>query len=171
MSKHLTSHITWLWIIALLSSTVGVSVHRIYCHCAGITSVSLYKAELPCSNIAEKQPESCCQKTKINKTTSSCCASKNDQEDAEECTDKASSKGGCMEDTIEWLKLKNDAVFDPNQSSPEFLFDFLACICDQSLFPGFFSPAYCQKAILPQYPKPPPKSGREIGQLYQVFRI
>jgi hypothetical protein len=73
----------WLWVANLLVATVGVSLHRVYCHCTGQTRTSLLTHGDPaCSHDRHSKPD-CCQKTVALPT---CCAA--DTDTPRDCTDE-----------------------------------------------------------------------------------
>ncbi|MBK8194490.1 MAG: hypothetical protein IPK76_15225 [Lewinellaceae bacterium] len=42
MSVRTKKTFAWLWMAALLTATMGISVQQIYCYCAGKTSISIF---------------------------------------------------------------------------------------------------------------------------------
>jgi hypothetical protein len=61
----------WLWMVALLCASVGVSVQQVYCYCLGKTTVSLFAAANTCH---DEKPAliaaHCCSKNAVKR---SCC--------------------------------------------------------------------------------------------------
>jgi hypothetical protein len=88
--------VVWIWAVALLSSTAGVSMHQVYCYCVGKTTVSFFKAEDSCHmDELEAQLSDCCKKPEPAKTAS-CCDKPSEKED------------GCTKKTTLVFKLKTE---------------------------------------------------------------
>lgn len=158
--------ITWLWAGTLLLSTVGVSVHAVYCYCSGQTNYSLLSP--PKTHVcAVEKKESCCQAPAKKAPKNSCCASPATPTQTPTC-DIADEKG-CMKNTTYTFVLKTDLqvektiekVFLPNLGlfSPEIpAFEFIE---NSDFYPAYF----------PIFPLPPPAvlSGRMICIRHQLF--
>ena len=92
----------WIWMAALLTATMGVSVHQIYCYCAGMRSVSLFTVQDECS----------AQKTNEEQAASipACCAKKSPAKPA--CCKKGASdtkkEHGCTKKTTRVFQLKTE---------------------------------------------------------------
>ena len=74
MSSRTIKMLAWLWIAALLTATVGVSMHRIYCYCVGQEMVSLFSHTEACMPQERTSAADCCRKAASLEETS-CCSS------------------------------------------------------------------------------------------------
>ena len=72
MSSRTKKTFAWLWIAALLTATIGISVQQIYCYCLGKTTFPLFSAGEGCSAEKKAAKPDCCARHKKQK--SSCCA-------------------------------------------------------------------------------------------------
>jgi hypothetical protein len=72
-SKKITA---WLLALNLLVSTMGLTVHTLYCLCRGELSISLFEVQGDCSIAAQSMHgKDCCSKTAgCHSTTASCCS-------------------------------------------------------------------------------------------------
>ena len=158
MSSRATKSFTWLWIAALLTATVGVSVQRMYCYCVGVTTISLFSAEDAC--IADQRTDDfdCCQKPP-SQPDNFCCNEANDT-----CAD--GEHDGCMEKSTKVFQLKTEFVVD---KPFEKTFDCPLWMEKMPVFRHFFRPALCE-AVSFSKPPPPPLSGRDICLRHQLFR-
>lgn len=100
MSVLVKKSFAWIWMAALLTATMGVSVHQIYCYCAGMRSASLFTVQDECS--AQKTNEeqaanipACCAKKSPAKP--SCC---------EKGTADSEKEPGCTKKTTRVFQLK-----------------------------------------------------------------
>jgi hypothetical protein len=144
-----------MWMTALLTSTVGISVHRIYCYCLGQTTVSIFSSgKDACAEQLPASGDSCCLSQEA-----SCCESS--------CLTPASGQG-CSDSSTEVLQLKTEFLVE----HPAGLnIDCPAWVDDLPLFRRFFKPVLCD-VVRPDLPDPPPPlSGRALCQRYQIFRI
>ncbi len=138
----------WLWMSALLVATTGVSVHQIYCYCVGETTLSLFSASSTCHDIPAS-PESvadCCLNLPQKKPA--CCAA-----DA--------NKNDCTRETTQFVQLKTEFLAEKWSS-----YQLSGEIADEPAAPSFSTVAVVipksDRTILPNYPQPPPLSGRMI---------
>jgi hypothetical protein len=134
----------------ILSLNIGVDVFRVHCDMRGKTYVSLLTAYDPC--VEEQQDD----------THKSCCAA------ASHCSieDEEEKNSCCGEEQI---TITYEPDFFHKIESKIF-----ADAWDYPLVSNFsFSrkTALAETATLPQFPLPPPKSGREILSLHAVLRI
>ena len=73
MSVLVKKSFAWIWMAALLTATMGVSVHQIYCYCAGMGSVSIFSITDACSaKPSDDVPTPACCAKKAT-TRLSCC--------------------------------------------------------------------------------------------------
>ena len=151
----------WVWMMTLLVATMGISVQRIYCYCAGISTVYFFHRASGCSD-----------ENKRSKVPSDCCSAKKQLENASCCpkTDHQKSKKDC-----------SDSTSKISQLNVEFLVESLDClkkaeknplwIKDVPSIERFFCAAICVVAIFRALPVPlPPRSGRDICVRLCIFR-
>ncbi|MEZ4941951.1 MAG: hypothetical protein R3D58_13820 [Saprospiraceae bacterium] len=140
--------VLWLWMTALLLSTVGISVQQLYCYCLGETAVSVFlDAEDPCEKSVSEVPDACCSAM------------------VPECCGKESLHAGsvpcCPQKSVKVFLLKSEfTLAQPWQKA----FD---CPLWADELPGFlrlYQPVIC--ATAPAHTintnLPPPLSGRQI---------
>lgn len=141
---------TWLWMAALLTATVGFSVHRIYCYCLDRATVSLFApAEEGCGSAAA---ENCCEKPAVP----ACCAG-DEQHDADH---------RCTDESTEVFQLKTEFVVDkPFEKS----FDCPLWLHELPFFSRKLKPALCTAPVVPDAPPPDSPSGWEICLRHQLF--
>jgi hypothetical protein len=136
--------LVWFWLFALLTSTVGVSVHAIYCYCTQKTSFTLFEQNNKCQKSINK-PD-CCQKL-----PKSCC----------EKNTKDPIKKKCTKKTTKVFQLKTEFTFDTFQLQD---FEYQAIT---NILPVF---EYCKSqpivalalAYFNKAPPPLPESGQFI---------
>lgn len=155
MSSRTKKSFAWLWIAALLTATVGISVQQIYCYCVGKTSVSFFNAEDACALEDQAEMPGCCEKP--GQDVPSCCQKGAEDPDKDhDCTHKSTKV----------FQLKTEFVVDkPFEKS----LDCPLWMQELPMFRRFFRPAICA-AFQCQHPPPPPLSGREICLRHQLFR-
>lgn len=159
MSATAKKSFAWLWIAALLSATVGISVHRIYCYCQGRTMYTLFE---PCKDGCVLLPKvqktaSCCPKAAV---PPACCA-----EGAHKTPEKDHD---CTNKTTKVFQLKTEFVVD---KPFEKTFDFPLWMRDLPFFVRQLRPALCDaSAVFNKAPPPSPPSGWQICLDHQLFR-
>jgi len=147
----------WLWMAALLSASIGVSVQQVYCYCLGQTTVSLFSVAEVCQHQKSVvQSKDCCSK-KALPVKRSCC----EKPDPEQ--------RGCTKRSTKVFQLKTE--FEVASSD----FKKLEVSGAWKIEPVFFnfacSEAVAQKTYLPRYEYPPPGlSGRLRCLRFGVFR-
>jgi hypothetical protein len=99
--------IAWIWLFHIVASTVGVSVHKVYCLCSGQVSLALVqpRKHLCAEQTAVIPAASCCVKpvAKPKKEAKSCCKPSAITEPSCASTDK-----NCMQDEVLVLQLDGD---------------------------------------------------------------
>ncbi|HLP96416.1 MAG TPA: hypothetical protein VK168_20375 [Saprospiraceae bacterium] len=157
MASRFKISLVWLWALALVSSTAGVSIHQVYCYCVGETTVSLFEAEDAChmqemmANVAE-----CCKKP-APQAPKSCCEKPAQKDD------------GCTKKTTRVVKLKAD--YEVSNTGLKKLDSTKWCF-----LPVFqaFEPALqpvARPLEISRFDRPPPPlSGRMICVRHGVFR-
>lgn len=147
----------WLWIAALLTSTVGISVTRIYCYCVGESTYSIFQeADDACAaDLAQSEEEACCKKE-----APACCAAKKlTGADDHACTKK----------TVKVFQMKADfLVGHPLEKT----FDCPLWAEELPEYMQFYRPALCLATPNNKAPPapPPPLSGRMICVRHELFR-
>jgi len=152
MSNFTKKSISWLWMAVLLVSTVGISVHSIYCYCVGETTVSLYFGEEDAclSNIQDEM--ACCIK---DAAIMSCC-------------DKDASEHDCTDETTTVYQLKTEFLVDQPFVKT---FDCPAWVEDLPFFKRFTRTVLCSDtpSLLPNANAPPSPTGREICIRHELY--
>jgi hypothetical protein len=141
---------------ALLVATTGVSVQQIYCYCIGETTLGLFTADDACQGskqAAENLPD-CCAKATNN--APSCCG------------ENASKEHDCTKKTTRFFQLKTEFLTE-KWSEKEFHPDWIVNIQHLDFQVFDINPA-AQKLIFPQFPQPPPPSGRMICVRHCIAR-
>lgn len=152
----------WLWIAALLTATVGLSVQRIYCYCVGETTVGLFVADDACQMRRPPAAMGCCAKKQHSGPLPSCCKKSGDTADHDEnnCTQKTTQ-------VFQWkAEFLVDKLFEKN-------FDLPAWSDEQPIFRQFLRKRLCEASTQSRPPPapPPPLSGRMTCVRHQVFRL
>ncbi|HRI59064.1 MAG TPA: hypothetical protein PK228_05065 [Saprospiraceae bacterium] len=157
MSSRAIKSFAWLWIAALLTATVGVSVQQIYCYCLGKATVSFFSIQHTCAAEKRTDVSDCCRRPS-SRPAHSCCEQK-----AETCTNE---QGGCMEKSTKVFQLKTEFVVDkPFEKN----YDCPLWIEKMPVFRRFLRPVVCETIFTDKSP-PPPLSGRDICLRLQIFR-
>ena len=134
----------------ILSLNIGVDVFRVHCDMRGKTYVSLLTAYDPCvEELQDDTHKSCCS------AASHC--SIEDEEEKNSC---------CGEEQI---TITYEPDFFHKIESKIFAEAWEYPIVSNSSFSR--KTGLAETATLPQFPLPPPKSGREILSLHAVLRI
>lgn len=158
MSSRATKSFAWLWIAALSTATVGVSVHQIYCYCQGKSVVSLFSIQNACAAEERRDVSDCCRQ-QASPTPHSCCEREKKSCDGEQ--------NGCMEKSTKVFQLKAEYVVDhPFEKT----FDCPLWIEKMPMFRRYFRPAICETIFTDKSPPPPSLSGRDICLRLQTFR-
>lgn len=156
MSATAKKSFVWLWMAALLTATVGISVHEIYCYCLGrTTSFALFAPAADDGDCAVKPAAApCCKKDRLPP----CCAKA-----ADDAKDHS-----CKKKSTQVFQLKTEFLVDKPfekaldfplwlEELPFFARPVRSALCDAS---GLFNKA----------PPPLPVSGREICLRHELFR-
>lgn len=154
MSLRAKKSFAWLWIAALLTATVGVSVQQIYCYCAGKVTFSLFAAPNACAVGGQSSKPDCCAKPR---PTHSCC---------QKGGFVSKKTHGCTHKSTKVFQMKTEFVVD---KPFEKTFDCPLWMAKMPMFRRFFRPAVCEVVISNKAP-PPPLSGRDISLRHQIFR-
>lgn len=138
--------------VLFLGLTFGVEIYSVHCNMSGEKIISLSSGYDPCLS-SEKHLDS--------KNDSCCSERKNDIP----CLEKEEDNRCCDEEEI-YISYEPDAFSQIHLFIPVAL---LIAHSNQSL--PFFEFVYQEKELLPEFPQPPPKIGREILNLHCVWRI
>ena len=160
MSFRGKNFLCWLWIGALLTASVGISVHKLYCYCVGKTTVTLFATgEDACAERASATVD-CCKKPAADKP--SCCREKSDS--------APGIHSKCTDEKTEVFQLKEEYLTEhPTVKT----LDCPTWLAELPMFKRFFRPALChfERPLLLPDAAGPPLSGRDICVRDQVFRI
>lgn len=96
MSVRIRTSFVWLWMAALLSATVGMSVRQVYCYCTGKTQVSFFSLQ---ASALEK---------KLTRALNECCAKKEHQSKPACCPQTALKNQGCTKKSTQYVQLKTE---------------------------------------------------------------
>ncbi len=162
MSVLVKKSFAWIWMAALLTATIGVSVHQIYCYCAGMESVSIFSVQDECSAQAsdEAAMPSCCAKKAPAR--SSCC----EKGDA----DNDTKPHDCTQKTTKVFQLKPEFTLSESGWGkiipvPFDLPPAPALVCQEA------GEVFTQLVGIQPFPNPPPPlSGRMICVRHCVAR-
>lgn len=162
MTTRLHTLFAWLWMAALLTATVGVSVQRIYCYCVGETTVRLFVADDVCQMHQPSAMAGCCAQKQHPSATRSCCEKSGDK--------AAHPDGGCTKKNTQIFQLKAEFLVDkPFEKN----FNLPAWADEQFIFRQFLRQRLCEVPVQSNRPPPapPPVSGRMTCVRHQVFRL
>ncbi len=156
----------WLWMAALLSASIGVSVQQVYCYCLGKTTVSLFVAVDGCQtgdNRATGTPT-----FDLHIPATDCCQSK--AQSKKSCCEKpAPEKRGCTKKSTKVFQLKTE-------------FEVASAEFKKLELPKTWAPAFSVVAFFAPIPAvqtfkfhdfehpPPSLSGRMRCVLHGVYR-
>ena len=157
MSKQFNKSFVWIWMAALLSASVGVSVQQVYCYCVGKTTVSLFATN------------EACQAETVAASMQDCCAKKAASRKHSCCEKPESEKKGCTRKSTKVFQLKTEYEV----ASADFKkLDAGKFLLELPSFPPFSQSALAfQTKNLPQFDRPPPPiSGRMLCVRHGVFR-
>lgn len=156
MSATAKKSFVWVWMVALLLATVGISVHQIYCYCLGKTTYTLFSpSQEDCAKkVFAKISANCCKKAPEHK---SCCAAQ-----------APAKEHDCTKKTTKVFQLKTEFVVD---KPFEKTFDFPLWLHDLPFFVRHLRPALCEASThFNKAPPPSPPSGWQICLEHQLFR-
>jgi hypothetical protein len=161
MISHIHKSFVWLWMAALLSASVGVSVQQVYCYCLGKTTVSLFVANDACQAHGGKTVQA--------SASAGCCAKKEAPSKPSCCEKPNPSDKGCTKKTTKVFQLKT--AFEVGSSD----FKKLDTPKLGPILPVFFAFAHASfraKQVGFQHfdHPPPPVSGRALCVRHGVFR-
>lgn len=156
MSSRTKKTFAWLWIAALLTATIGISIQQIYCYCLGKTTISFFSTAESCAAETDINPADCC--TQPEKKAPSCCT---------KAAGTFEKKHNCTQKTTRVFQLKTEFVvenpFEKSFEGPLWLEDF-------PLFRHYFRPVVCEARYFNKALPPPPLSGRDVCLRHHIFR-
>lgn len=151
--------IVWLWMLTLLTASVGVSVQQIYCYCAGKTTYAVFETPLECVVEKAKLPDHCCQPARDHQKKS-CCDKTSDRQKNDGCTQKSSR----------YFQLKTEYTL----GAKSFELTKAPCLLQDMLAPEYpaleFATDTPGKGFESFAEAPPPLPGRIICLQHGVFR-
>lgn len=154
---------------SLLVSTVGVSLHAVYCFCAGKSTISFFEAVDYCT---EKQPKAgmeCCMLRHEGDDAPNVAQQSKHEKKAASCCERPVKDRDCTQTTTKVFVLKTDILLEKNALK---VFDFQiitepACFAAPQITSGVATAATCPNKAPPE--SPPALSGREICLQGGVF--
>ncbi len=158
MSIRVQNTFTWLWIVAVSASTIGFSMQRIYCYCAGVAKTGFFSlADLSCGSATVVDLPDCCHKPTVAKKAS--------------CCEKPAKDGyqshGCTQKTTQVFQLKTEFLVEkPFEKN----FDYPLWFRDIPMFRRLFRPSVCQTIFLQKPPPTKSPSGWERCVLHCTAR-
>ncbi len=162
MSVLVKKSFAWIWMAALLTATMGVSVHQIYCYCAGMRSVSIFSTTDTCS--AQRTDDvatlACCAKKAA--TRLSCCE--------KDGTKTGNKHHGCTKKTTRFFQLKPEFTISESDFGK-----IVHNLSDLPPAPAFIWQGVCEISTqllgIQAFPNPPPPlSGRMICLRHGIAR-
>ncbi|TNE52600.1 MAG: hypothetical protein EP344_15655 [Bacteroidetes bacterium] len=157
MTTRIKISLIWLWMAALFTSTVGISVQQLYCFCVGETTFSLFDEAIDaCAGEKAVSADACCKVA-----PPPCCA-------AEDTV--ATDEHGCTKKSVRVLRLNVEYLIgQPLDKTLTYPVTALIAPVWQYTFqpPWRCSPTLTNKA---PPPLPPCLSGRMISLRHEVFR-
>jgi len=117
-----TRTLIWIWMFSLLVSTVGVSLHAVYCFCAGKSTVSFFEAVDYCTEKQEMAMMECCMLrhavTNVpdyaSGTISGSAQHPKHEKKAETCCERPVKERDCTQTTTTVFVLKTDLNLEKN---------------------------------------------------------
>lgn len=162
MSAIVKKSIAWTWMFALLIATVGVSVHQVYCYCAGVESMSFFAIADQCEGqrASESARPACCAKKVAEER--SCCK--------KSATGSKKGKHGCTKKSVRVFQLKTEFTLEDKAAQKQLHFDL-----DLAIPPFFAGTALVtlpsDQVSISTFPNPPPPlSGRMICVRHGIAR-
>ena len=154
----------WLWMATLMASTVGYSLHRVYCFCIGEARISwVTEAEDAC---ADKMAEVCQLTDKA-----SCCTQKVQERSCCSSKKQSSHDGNCKEKQVRFFKLKTEFWVEKFGGLNSFFKDFPLVVQEFPALQNYlFSGNSTLVPLLQERPPPLKPSGRAICIRHGVFR-
>ena len=154
----LTRTFIWTWMFSLLLSTVGVSMHAVYCYCLGESTMQFLPVEHDCKAEKEVAADDCCNKKEPVKPS------------AKSCCETTVEKPGCMKTTMKVFVLKTDLQVEKSILKTFDIQD-ITDIQYVAYFPVFSLASSGLVQLNKAPPEPPPSlSGRDICLRHAIFR-
>ena len=162
MSAIVKKSIAWTWMFALLIATVGVSVHQVYCYCAGIQTVSFFAIADQCEGqrASESARPACCAKKMTEERA--CC--KKDAQGSQK------GKHGCTKKSVRVFQLKTEFTLEQKAAEKNLHVDLDLAILPVVACTAVATPPTAQVSISTFPNPPPPLSGRMICVRHGIAR-
>lgn len=172
----------WLWMAAVLTATVGVSVERLYCYCLGEARIALFtKVSDTCqdknANTAHRAMACCDRRDQQQNSRGLTCCALVKGETPVGCDPLNKSNGdvsvpawsdaGCVHKSCQYHQWQAEGLLDKQDS---WKFDFPCWFKESPFFRHFTRPVLCQTTKSPRLTHAPPLSGRERCVLYHIYR-
>lgn len=163
MKNLFKNSIVALWLVAVLVSSTGFSLHTTYCFCVNQSETSLFETTHAC----KKQHEDATVTTAATAHLHPCCKRALAEKKARACAEKQS---GCTKTTIKFVKADLKCLGFKTADLPEIEF----ILVSNKPFITVFSPkrslnyVFLSKIIDRE---PPQYSGRQLLNFIQVYRI
>ncbi|MBL7780573.1 MAG: hypothetical protein JNM22_05095 [Saprospiraceae bacterium] len=162
MSATAKKSIAFTWMFALLIATMGVSIHQVYCYCAGVQSVSLFAIADQCEGLRASntaRPACCAKKAEKER---SCC--KKDAQSAKK------GKHGCTKKSVRVFQLKTEFTLEEKAAEKHLHFPLDLRTPPVFTHAEWVTPSSDQVSISTFPNPPPPLSGRMICVRHGIAR-
>lgn len=159
MSARVKKSFLWLWMAALLSATIGISVQQIYCYCVGASTFTIFAQSGDACAAATVLPvkDACCS---VKQQPASCCSADSDD----------TLKGhDCTKKSVKVFQLKTEFLVG---QPLDWGFDLPIWAGEFPEYLRMFRPVVCEARFTNKSPPtlPPPLSGRLICLRHELFR-
>ncbi len=159
MKNSIKNSIIALWLVAVLVSSTGFSLHTTYCFCMNQYETSLFTTEHACQKSHEEDADManlhpCCKKALALKK-------------AKECGKK---QGGCTQKTTKFVKADLKFLEFKKTELPNIAFEAVLKAPFPSIFSQKIAANYAALPIIADR-APPPYFGRRLLNFIQVYRL
>ena len=159
MKNIVKNSIVALWLVAVLVSSTGFSLHTTYCFCMNQYETSLFTTEHACQKSRESDADMaglhpCCKKALALKK-------------AKECNEK---QGGCTKKTTKFVKADLKCLEFKTTELPKIAFEAVLKTPFLSVFSPKIAANYAALPIIADR-APPQYFGRRLLNFIQVYRI
>lgn len=159
MKNSIKNSIIALWLVAVLVSSTGFSLHTTYCFCMNQYETSLFITEHACKKAHEDDANmaglhACCKKALALKK-------------AKECGEK---QGGCTKKTTKFVKADLKCLEFKKTELPNIAFEAVLKMPFLSIFSPKIASNYAAIPIISDR-APPQYFGRSLLNFIQVYRL
>ena len=159
MKNIVKNSIVALWLVAVLVSSTGFSLHTTYCFCMNQYQTSLFTTEHACQKSHEDNADMvglhpCCKKALALKK-------------ANECNQK---QGGCTQKTTKFVKADLKFLEFKKTELPNLAFEAVLKTLSLSVFSPKIVANYAALPIIAER-APPQYYGRQLLNFIQVYRL